>query len=182
MLDTLRQLLISQYHAALSTLASCVAHCPDSLWNAPIAKAPFSQAAFHTLIFADLYLGRDDETAFRRQPFHLAHPEFFGDYEQLEYREPVCVYQRAPIMKYIEFVRDKAAATLAAESAESLSGPCGLPRRLFSRAELHVYNIRHIQHHSAQLILRLRIEHAADIRWFGAGWTDPPDPPAPPSS
>lgn len=173
MLDTVRQLLTNQYHAALSTLASCVAQCPAALWNVPVAKAPFSQAAFHTLIFADLYLGFENEVEFRRQPFHLANAAFFGDYEQLEDREPVCIYERTHIMKYIEFVRDKASAILAAESAQSLAGPTGIPRRNFSRAELHVYNIRHIQHHSAQLILRQRQEKAADIRWYGSGWTAP---------
>lgn len=172
MLVTLQHLLISQYHAALSTLGHAVVRCPEKLWNAPIVRYPLSQVAFHTLIFADLYLGCEDELAFRRQPFHLAHAEFFGDYEQLEDREPVCVYERPAILKYLEFVRDKATSVLAAETAATLAGPTGLPRRDFSRAELHVYNIRHIQHHAAQLIMRLRLDSEIDIPWIGAGWRE----------
>ena len=42
-------------------------------------------------------------------------------------------------------------------------------RRYFTRAELHLYNIRHIQHHAAQLILRLRLDTDVDIPWVGRG-------------
>jgi len=53
MLETIKSLLISQYQASLCTLGHCVARCPDNLWNAPVAKFPFCQSAFHTLFFAD---------------------------------------------------------------------------------------------------------------------------------
>ena len=39
-----------------------------------------------------------------------------------------------------------------------------------SRTELHVYNIRHLQHHAAQMILRLRLDHAIDFPWHKSGW------------
>jgi len=41
------------------------------------------------------------------------------------------------------------------------------------RAELHVYNIRRIQHHAAQLNLRLRLDTNVDIPWIGSGRCDP---------
>jgi hypothetical protein len=55
MLDTIKQLLISQFEASLCTVGHCVGRCPDSVWNAPVAKYPFCQVAFHTLFFADFY-------------------------------------------------------------------------------------------------------------------------------
>jgi len=39
-----------------------------------------------------------------------------------------------------------------------------------TRAKLHVVNIRHIQHHAAQLSLRLRLDHQEDIPWFSSRW------------
>jgi len=39
-----------------------------------------------------------------------------------------------------------------------LAGQSGFHRRKCSGAELHVYNIRHVQHHAAQLSLRLRLD------------------------
>jgi hypothetical protein len=49
---------------------------------------------------------------------------------------------------------------------------CGFARRTFSRAELYAYNTRHIQHHAAQLSLRLRIDAGVDIPWIGLGWRE----------
>jgi len=172
MAETLKQLLASQFAASLSTLGHCVAKCPEPAWNARVARYPFCQTAFHTLFYADFYLGPDEES-FRRQAFHAANPALFGDYEQWEDREPVSLYERPQMAAYLEFCRGKAAATIQSETEETLCAPAKFPRRNFSRAELHVYNIRHIQHHAAQLILRLRLDSDVDVPWIGAGWQEP---------
>ena len=170
--DLLKSVLSRQYEATLCTLGICVDRCPPELWQAKVARYPFSQVVFHTLIGADLNIGTADEQEFRRQAFHLENPEFFGDYEQLEDREPVCIYEKPPIKKYLAFVRDKAVKTMAKETAESLAAPCQFSYRKLSRAELQVYSIRHIQHHSAQLTLRLRLDAGVDVPWVGAGWKE----------
>lgn len=172
MLETTTTLLANQFTAALATLNVCIERCPESAWNAPVANMKFCQVVLHTLIFADFYLGRDDEQAFRRQPFHLAHPEFFRDYEEFEDRPQQWLYDRPTIRLYVQHCRSKLAETIAAETAASLAAPCGLPRRTFSRAELYVYNTRHIQHHAAQLSLRLRLDHGVDIPWVSSGWRE----------
>jgi hypothetical protein len=167
-----KQLIDNQFQASLSTLAFCVEKCPDSDWNLPVARYPFSQVAFHTLFFADYYLGLDAES-FRSQPFHLANTELFADYEQLEDREPTSLYTRLQIRTYLQFCHEKATAAIAAETESSLSAPAKFARRNFTRAELYVYNMRHIQHHAAQLILRLRLNTDIDIPWIGSGWREP---------
>ena len=169
MLDTCKKLLANQYEAALCTLSTCIDKCPESACDMRIGIYPFSQVAFHTLFFADYFLGPND-ASFREQPFHRDNAEFFGDYEQLEDREPVSVYDRPSLQKYVKHSRNKAVETIASETADSLSTQADFERRDFSRAELHVYTIRHIQHHAAQLILRLRIDAKTDIPWFGSGW------------
>lgn len=171
MLDAVKQLLANQFEAVLCTLDLCVDRCPDRAWDAPVGNNPFCQVVFHALFFADYYLGPNADV-FRRQPFHLAHGDFFGDYEQLEDREPVSLYERGAVKEYLQQCRDKASEVIAAETAETLCGPSGFERRAFSRAELHVYNIRHIQHHAAQLSLRLRIDFGEDIPWVGSGCQD----------
>lgn len=77
------------------------------------------------------------------------------------------------IEAYLSFCRGKAVAAMVAETEESLRAPARSFRRNFSRAELHVYNIRHIQHHAAQLIVRLRLDTTVDIPWISTGWRDP---------
>jgi hypothetical protein len=172
MIETFQRFLASQFEASLCMLGHCVAKCPDALWNTRVARHPFCQVAFHTLIFTDLYLGPDADSL-RQQPFHLANAQFFADYEQLEDREPVSRYERPQIEAYLDFCRTKAAATIAAESDETFAAPANFAHKNFSRAELHLNNIRHIQHHAAQMIMRLRLDSDVDIAWIAAGWKDP---------
>jgi hypothetical protein len=173
MAETLKQLLENQLHAALCTLSTCIDRCPDAAWDGPIVNLAFNQAAFHTLFFTDYYLGREDDVdAFKQQPFHRDHRGFFRDYEELVDRPQVLMYDRPTIQAYVQHCREKATRTIAEETEASLTAPCGFARREFSRAELYVYTTRHIQHHAAQLILRLRRDFDEDIPWFGSGWRD----------
>jgi len=103
----------------------------------------------------------------------LANPQLFGDYEQLLDRDPVTLHDRTQIEEYLNFCRFKAMLAVKAETEESLAAPSKVKRRNCSRAEVHVYNIRHIQHHAAQLILRLRLDTNINIPWIGSGWLDP---------
>ncbi len=173
MRDTLAELLAHQFDASLCTLHLAVSRCPDSSWRQPVAAWKFCQAAFHATFFADVYLqASDDVDALRRQPFHVEHAAEFRDYEELQDREPVLLYEKPFVLGYLQDVRRKAQETIARESAEVLAGPSGFRRRKCSRAELHVYNIRHIQHHAAQLSLRLRLDAGIDIPWVGHGWVE----------
>ena len=169
MLDTIKASIANQFEAALCTLNVCIEKCPEPAWNMAIGNYPFSQVVFHTLFFTDYYLGPDEES-FRRQAFHRDDARFFGDYEQLEDREPKARYDRASIGKYMEHCRRKASEVIASESVDTLSAPAGFSRRNFSRSELYVYTIRHVQHHAAQLSLRLRIDADRDVPWVGSGW------------
>ena len=173
MLDTLKQLISNQFDAALCTLNACVDRCPDAAWDAPVANMKFCQVAFHTLFYADYYLGPDGEKdAFRAQPFHRENAAMFRDYEEFEPREQVLIYDRPSIRKYLQHCRTKAANAIESETAASLAAPAAFGRRAFSRAELYVYNTRHIQHHAAQLSLRLRLDHAIEVPWVGSGWRE----------
>ena len=135
-----------------------------------MASYPCSQVVFRTLFVAEYYLGPDG-TSFGRQPFHRDNARFFDDYEQLEDREPEAHYDRISIKKYMDHCRTKASEVIASETADTLSASAGFARRNFSRSELYVYTIRHIQHHAAQLSLRLRIEADQNVPWVGSGWS-----------
>ncbi len=174
MRDTLTELLAHQFEASLCTLHLAVARCPESSWNEPVAAWKFCQAAFHAVFFADIYLQpSDDVAALKRQAFHVEHKADFRDYEELEDREQVLLYEKPFVLSYLQYVRGKAQEVIARESADVLGGPSGFRRRKCSRAEFHIYNIRHIQHHAAQLSLRLRLDHAIDIPWVGHAWKEP---------
>jgi uncharacterized damage-inducible protein DinB len=168
----LQQLLISQFEASLSMLAHCIVRCPAECWQATVVRYPFSQVVFHTLFYADFYLGQSPE-GFESQPFHLENKALFGDYEQLQDREPIEEYERADLERYLGFVRAKAITTIQSETEHDLAADTVFPRRRGSRAEAHVYNVRHIQHHVGQLTMRLRLNGLGDLPWVGHGWREP---------
>jgi hypothetical protein len=169
MLDMVKKVLAGQFEAALGTLRRCIEECPKAGWDGPVANLAFCQAAFHALFYADCYLGLNTE-ALRQQEFHRENADIFRDYEEMEDRKQQNLYERPWVMTYLEFCRQKAARVIAAETADTLAARCGFEWLDITRAELYVYNIRHIQHHAAQLSLRLRLGADADIRWVRSGW------------
>jgi hypothetical protein len=171
MTDEFKLLIGNQFEAAFCTLGACVDRCPEANWCRPVGNLKFCQVAFHTLLFADVYLGKDERSV-RDQPFHRQHAAVFADYEELEDRVPQAVYDKPFIRAYLGHCRAKARQAIAAETEQSLVHRPGFEGREFSRAELHVYSIRHIQHHAAQLSLRLRIDAGIEIPWIGSGWRE----------
>ena len=173
MLEHFKELAVNQYHAALKTLDLCVDKCPDETWDAPIHELAFCQAIFHALFFTDLYLGHDIKSQ-KAQPFHEEHANVFRDYEELQPRKQELMYERPWIKLYIEHCRDKVTEIFASETEESLTADQIWWKRTSSRAESHIYTIRHAQHHAAQLILRLRLNHNVEMPWVNAGWRQQP--------
>jgi hypothetical protein len=169
MLQPVKEVFANQFEAALCTLNECIDRCPEAAWRSKIVNLEFNQAVFHTLIYTDFYLGDGDET-FRQQPFHRDNQGRFGDYEEFEDRVQVAIYERPFIQAYMTHCRTKLSATIAAETDESLGEQSPFPWLTFSRAEVYVYSIRHIQHHAAQLILRLRRDYKQDMPWYKSGW------------
>lgn len=160
--------LRSQYLAALATLAQTVESCDPGTWVAAHPDGEINQAVFHTLMFTDLYLDWGEEL-FRAQPFHREHPELFQDYEELRPVMPSNRYPQEGCAEYLGHCRKKVEAALAGESGAILLGECGYPRRKMSRLELHIYNIRHIQHHAAQLGLRRQLAGGDELDWVSRG-------------
>jgi hypothetical protein len=171
MLDVFKQLIANQFEGVLCMLAACVQRCPDDRWNEPVANLKFCQAVFHALFYTDVYLGRN-YASLRDQPFHREHAAVFGDYEEREDRPPQALYDKPFITAYLQHCRAKAARVIADETAESLARRPGFDWLPFSRAEVHVYNIRHVHHHAAQLSLRLRLDTGDGIPWVGSGWRE----------
>src|SRR5204862_57748 len=82
-------------------------------------------------------------------------------------------------LEFLDHCHQKMLAVIGAETQASLEGGSGFPsifkRYPLSRAELHLYNIRHLQHHTAQLSLHLRrladsSGAALELPWIGTGW------------
>ena len=174
MLSAFQEALSRQLKAALHTLGRAMETCPDAEWqaehgDAPFSQvvfhAPFSQVVFHALFYADFYLGKD-ALPFKAQPFHQAHSATFADYEELEDRKPVRLYEKAFCREYLEHCLAKVDAAVGAETLESLAGESGIDFRRCSRLELYIYGERHSQHHAAQLGLRVQQATGQELKWY----------------
>ena len=164
--------LIGQFEAALSTLGQAMSTCPDAAWHESHGDYPFSQVVFHTLFFTDYYFERSPES-FRSQVFHRAHADLFRDYEELEPRLPQNTYDRTACGEYLQFCMNKVATVIAADTEDTLHGPSGFENRPFTRGELYVYMIRHVQHHAAQLGLRVQSLTGRELDWVSSVGTEP---------
>ena len=164
----LQQILTYQYEAALSMLDECLRRCPPEHWDGQIARYAFWHVAYHTLCFLDLYLTPNEKDF---QP-RAIHPAGWKEYDD-EY--PSRRFEKTELLDYVAICRQKVRDALAAETREALEGPAGHSRRNFSRGELHIYNIRHVQHHAGQLSAYLRridpaLQDLQVMRWAGSGW------------
>ena len=161
------EMLKNQMLASLATLNQCVKNCPDAEWNESHRDAPFSQVLFHTLFYLDYYLSRDVEE-FKAQKFHCGHKELFRDYEELEYREAQEIYSRDEIETYIDFCRKKIEGFFGEANERDPLEKTGFRNRTV--LEVVIDNTRHVQHHAAQLGLRVQQITGKCLQWVAWGW------------
>lgn len=165
MLDLYKQSVIGQFEAALCMLNNCLERCPSEHWDGKVAKYTFWQVAYHTLCYIDCYLAPSNDAW---QPHPTLHP--LGRTE-LEEEYPSRRFTQEELLHYVKLCREKIITAIAAESAETLKGPSGFSHLSIPRAELHLYNLRHVQHHTGQLTAFLR-RVGVDTFWVKKGWRE----------
>jgi hypothetical protein len=164
MITLVKTILTGQFEASLCMLKECIQKCPQEHWEDKIANDTFRQVAYHTLFWTDLYLSAN-EAAFQLRDVHQRGGDDRSD------SGPSVGLDRDEALGYVAFCRAKGLEVLTAETAESLQGPSGFSWLALPRAELHLYNIRHIQHHTGQLSAFLRrIVHDGERWWVKTGW------------
>ncbi len=164
--EVYKKLALSQLLAALETLQQTIERTSDEAWYEDHTDDQVNRVVFHTLYYTDLYLCSAPEE-FRNQEYHASHREVFRDYEEGENRPPQHQYSREQLRDYYDFCVRKVRRVIGAETDDSLAGPSGFSWRECSRAEVHLYNARHIQHHAAQLGLRHQLSGGPPLRWVG---------------
>jgi hypothetical protein len=169
-LTSLRDALKSQYHAALAMLRGTIEPCPDDLWLSDEHRNACWQVAYHTLFFAHVYLMPNKE-AFRPWKGHQAdvqHPDGIPGPADPNSSRPLLPrpYTKAEVLAYwgvCDEMVDSAVDALDLESPDS-----GFSWYRMPKLEHQILNIRHIQHHTAQLADRLRFATDTGTRWVGA--------------
>jgi hypothetical protein len=161
----MKAVLKSQYLAALEMLRRAIDASPDSVWDDPAFKNRFWRVAYHVLFYTDFYLSRS-ENDFQPWEKHVHEINFLGAIPWAPEREaaPGEPYSKEEVLDYLKRVADGVDPRL---EATDLDAPSGFSWLRFSKLELQIYNIRHIQHHAAQLIERLRQATGKGVEWVG---------------
>lgn len=168
--DTFKPVLKSQYHAALAMLRDAVERCPDELWTASGHLSAFWQVAYHCVFFTHLYL-HTEEAAFRLWPGHqrdVQHDDGLTNRPDPKSTLPLlpAVYSKSDVLAYWAICDRMVDEAVDAMDLDAPS--CGFWWYSVSKLEHQLINLRHVQHHTAQLADRLRTAVDVNVKWVGA--------------
>jgi hypothetical protein len=152
----LRSLLKSQYHASLAMLREAIERCPDDEWLSRDHKNAFWQVAYHVLFFTHLYLQPNEEAFVVWSQHRGADDGTTGD-----------PYSKEQVLEYWRFVDQSVDGAL--DQLDLDSPVSGFEWYSMSKLEHQLVNIRHVQHHGAQLADRLRSAADIGIKWVSSG-------------
>jgi hypothetical protein len=155
---TWKSVIWHQFGAAIDMLENALLACPDALWGERARKPEFWYVVFHTLFFLDLYLSDSDVGFAPPDPFTLDEMDPAG-------LLPERVYTKQELRTYLEHGRKKCRTAIGALTDEKMRQRCGFEWLDISVAEALLYNMRHVQHHAAQLNLILRQTTDSAPRW-----------------
>ena len=144
-----RTAIAGQLGGAMDMLENAIRACPDALWGDTTRNPQFWYLAYHVIFFNDLYLSSGEKGFVPPKPYTLSEFDPSG-------LMPDRVYAKDEMLSYLDHGRRKLKA-LMAEFTEARAGE----RLEFgsiqgTRLEVLLYNMRHVQHHAAQLNLLLR--------------------------
>jgi hypothetical protein len=149
--------LWQQFGASIDMLENAIDACPDDVWDDG-STPQFWYMVYHTLFFLDLCLSGVEAGFTPPAPFNLDELDPAGIL-------PDRTYSKAELRSYLQHGRAKCRSTLAALTDEIANRRSALSWLDLSMGELHLHNLRHVQHHTAQLNLILRQRTNSAPRW-----------------
>lgn len=155
--------LLNQYHAGLQMLNVTIERCPDELWIDDTYSNVYWRIVYHTLYYTALYGGGGLKN-FNRFEHHRPDLHMLGECnhegEKIETGKP---YTRLEMLGYSQLVSE----SLDIAIAVGIDQPHDMDWMPLQGLELHLYNLRHLQHHTGQLVERLHSKNISGIAWLG---------------
>ncbi len=154
--------LKSQYHASLEMLRRCINECSEELWTSNKMVNPYWRVVYHTLFFFRLYLFQhlDDH-----KPWEFHKPGSHNMSLDPDATE-VTPYTRKEMIELVEHCKDL--IDIKVDATNLSAEDCGFHWYKVPKLEHMMVNLRHLQHHVAQLQDRLRNEENKGINWVRA--------------
>jgi len=158
--------IISQYKASLKMLLDAVNKCPDNLWDNNEFGDAYWRIVYHTLFSTSVYLS-PSVTEFKPWVKHKKNYNSLGTIGRDN--SPIIInstYIKEELREYLDCIISDCETSVNNMLQDEESGFDWLPMNKF---ELHLYNIRHIQHHVGQLVDRLHLAGIKGIIWERMG-------------
>lgn len=164
MINLIKETLWKQFGASIDMLHNAIAMWPEERWE---AKKKFFYIAYHALVFLEYYLTNPPPKNFSAEyPFTESDVPVEDAVDDVI---PNRIYSKAELLNYVQSSREKCRKAIAGLTDQNISDrwvdPSG--HRDYSIVELLLYNMRHVQHHAAQLNMMLRQEINDAPKWVG---------------
>ena len=161
--ETFRKILWQQFGAAIQMLENAMHDCPEHVWSREVwgdqtRELQFWYLVYHTLFWLDFGLSESPNGFAPPAPFTLDEFDPAGVM-------PDRVYTKAEMQTYLEHGRQKTRAAILGLTDKKARTQFQYFSRNFSILELMLYNMRHVQHHTAQLNLLLRQRGTQPPNW-----------------
>lgn len=157
-----------QFGAAIDTLENATRACPESIWgkgNPAAGEHAYWYMVYHTLFWLDYYLSEHPDTYQPPAPYTLSELDEAGAL-------PDRVYTKDEMLSFLEHGRQKCRTVIKAMTDDQLVEVSPFrPRNGITMVELHLYNMRHVQHHAAQLNMLLRQQINSAPNWVSVAGT-----------
>lgn len=153
-----KEIIWHQFGAAIDMMENAIHACPEEVWGNKNGFQEFWYIAFHALFWMDLYLLDSPEGFVPPTPFTLTELDPEGIF-------PERIYTKEELQNYLSHGRMKCKLKIEALTSENSDKRFIFGTINLSIAELLIYNMRHVQHHAAQLNLLLRQKVDSAPRW-----------------
>lgn len=163
MIDALKESLWKQFGASIDMLKNAIVQWPEESWN---TERKFFYNAYHCLVFLDYYLTIPAKKLSSALPFTITASKDVPA-EAIDDLIPDRVYSKKELLDYLQSSREKCHQIIKGLTEDGLierwiedSGT-----KNYSVLEILLYNMRHVQHHAAQLNMLLRNKIKNAPRW-----------------
>ena len=166
MINTVKESLWRQFGASIDMLKNAITLWPEESWH---TNKKFFYNAYHCLVFLDYYLTIPHKNFSAQLPFTIGEsPDAIDDVI------PDRIYSKKELLDYLQSSREKCRQVIAGLTEEKMEerwieegGDMN-----YAVLELLLYNMRHVQHHAAQLNMLLRNAINNAPRWVSRAKDD----------
>ena len=156
--QTLKSFIWPQFGAAIDMMKNAINEADEQIWQSDGQRTKFWYLAYHAIFWLDLYLSPDPDNFAPPQPYGLSELDPEGIL-------PERVYSQQELLDYLQYCREKCQATIMNLTDEQATARFRFGTIDLPFAELLLYNMRHVQHHAAQMNLILAEKYGSAPRW-----------------